>query len=130
MMLERVRELLGAGTAFAAAIADVRRHTIFTTHTPVPAGHDAFDIVQVAECAGSSFLDDFGADAERAVALGIHPHRDPHQFHMTVLAIRLAGHVNGVAQRHGIVSRELWGDLWGDRPHADVLNDFTDFELT
>ncbi len=39
---------------------------------------------------------------------------------MTVLAIRMAGHVNGVAERHGAVSREIWRDLWGDRPVDDV----------
>ena len=116
MMMERVRELVGSGTTMPQAIAEVRRATIFTTHTPVPAGHDAFDIGQVAECAGLPYLEDFGADAERAVNLGVHPRGHPREFQMTVLAIHLAAHVNGVAQRHGIVSRELWGDLWSDRP--------------
>ena len=116
MMMERVRELVGSGTTMPQAIAEVRRATIFTTHTPVPAGHDAFDIGQVAECAGLPYLEDFGADAQRAVNLGVHPRGHPREFQMTVLAIHLAAHVNGVAQRHGIVSRELWGDLWSDRP--------------
>jgi starch phosphorylase len=120
MMLERVRELLVAGQAFDEAVGVVRRHTIFTTHTPVPAGHDAFDIAQVAECAGDSYLADFDGSVDRVLRLGVHPAREPMQFHMTVLAIRLAGHVNGVAQRHGVVSRELWGDLWGDRPTEEV----------
>ena len=52
MMLERLRELVGSGTAMSDAITEVRRTSIFTTHTPVPAGHDAFDVGQVAECAG------------------------------------------------------------------------------
>src|ERR1019366_5851838 len=110
MMLERLRELVSSGTPMDAAKTEVRRSSIFTTHTPVPAGHDLFDVGQVAECAGTQYLEDFGADAEQAVALGLHPRRDSRAFQMTVLAIRLAGHVNGVAQRHGIVSRELWGD--------------------
>jgi starch phosphorylase len=120
MMMERVRELVGSGTAFDAAASDVRRATVFTTHTPVPAGHDAFDVGQVAECAGMGYLEDFGDQADRAVNLGVHPRGHPREFQMTVLAIRLAGHVNGVAQRHGVVSREIWGDLWSDRPADQV----------
>jgi starch phosphorylase len=120
MMLERLRELVGSGTAMDVATIEVRRTSIFTTHTPVPAGHDSFDVRQVAECAGMPYLEDFGADAERAVTLGVHPRHESTEFQMTVLAIRLAGHVNGVAQRHGMVSRELWGDLWSDRPLEQV----------
>ncbi len=120
MMMERVRELVGSGTAMPDAISAVRRSTIFTTHTPVPAGHDAFDVAQVAECAGPAYLEDFGDAAEQAVAFGVHPRGHPREFQMTVLAIHLAGHVNGVAQRHGVVSRQLWGDLWSDRPEAEV----------
>jgi starch phosphorylase len=120
MMLERLRELVGSGTAMNDAVTEVRRTSIFTTHTPVPAGHDAFDVGQVADCAGMPYLEDFGADAERAVTLGVHPRHESREFQMTVLAIRLAGHVNGVAKRHGIVSRQLWGDLWSDRPAEQV----------
>ena len=121
MMLERLREQVASGTPMREAVTEVRRTSIFTTHTPVPAGHDAFDVGQVAECAGLPFLDDFGNDAEGAVRLGVHP-REPEsrQFQMTVLAIRLAGHVNGVAKRHGTVSRQLWGDLWSERPLEQV----------
>jgi|CXWL01.1.fsa_nt_gi starch phosphorylase len=120
MMLERVREQMLAGASFDAAATAVRASSIFTTHTPVPAGHDAFEVAQVLACMGMDFLDDFGADIERVPRLGVHPAREPGQFQMTILALRLAGHVNGVAQRHGVVSRELWGDLWGDRPVAEV----------
>lgn len=120
LLLERVREGLSLGAAFGDTVREVRRSSIFTTHTPVPAGHDHFDVDVVAECAGKAFLSDFGIAAPHVLGLGVHPRRDPSQFHMTVLAIRLAGHVNGVAQRHGIVSRELWGDLWSDRPREQV----------
>ncbi len=120
MMLERCREHVLAGEDFADAVKAVRASSIFTTHTPVPAGHDAFDADQVLACMGSDYLGDFGAAAERIAALGSHPGHESGQFQMTVLAIRLAGHVNGVAQRHGVVSRELWGDLWGDRPTEEV----------
>lgn len=120
MMLERVREQVASGSAFGDAVRDVRRRTIFTTHTPVPAGHDHFEVQAVAECAGTDYLADFLEATPHVLGLGVHPHREPNQFHMTVLAMRLAGHVNGVAQRHGVVSRELWGDLWGDRPTEAV----------
>lgn len=120
MMLARVRELVLAGASFGDAVRAVRRTTIFTTHTPVPAGHDHFEVAQVGLCAGEEWLAGFGDAAPHVLGLGVHPKRDPDQFHMTVLAIRLAAHVNGVAQRHGIVSRELWGDLWGERPLDEV----------
>ncbi len=120
MMLERVREGIRGGASFGDAVRDIRRATLFTTHTPVPAGHDFFDLGDVAACAGQPFLEDFGVAAAHVLGLGVHPHRDPHQFHMTVLGMRLAGHVNGVAQRHGAVSRGLWGELWGDRPDDAV----------
>jgi starch phosphorylase len=120
MMLERARELVLGGSSFDEAVATVRASSIFTTHTPVPAGHDAFEVGQVVSCMGMGFLQDFGVDFERVPALGIHPAREPGQFQMTVLAIRLAGHVNGVAQRHGVVSRELWGDMWSERPTEQV----------
>ena len=120
MMMERLRKLVVGGTGYAAAVREVRATSLFTTHTPVPAGHDAFAVTQVRECAGARYFDAFDESAEQALALGIHPKRESTQFQMTVLAIRLAGHVNGVAQRHGIVSRELWGDLWSERPVQEV----------
>lgn len=116
MLLERTREEILGGASFEEAVRTVRRTTVFTTHTPVPAGHDFFDVDDVAHCAGERFLADFAVDSGAVIGLGVHPRREPRQFHMTVLAIRLAGHVNGVAQRHGAVSRTLWGDLWSDRP--------------
>src|SRR5690606_14750723 len=107
-LLERVREAVINGVPYRDAIAEVRRTSIFTTHTPVPAGHDFFDLSSVIECAGESYFTPFGTDAPAAATLGTHPKRDDGQFHMTVLAIRLAAHVNGVAARHGVVSRQLW----------------------
>lgn len=119
-LLERVREAVVHGTGYRDAVSEVRRTSIFTTHTPVPAGHDFFDLQSVVECAGESFFAPFGPDAPAAIALGSHPGRDDGQFHMTVLAIRLAAHVNGVAARHGVVSRRLWGELWEDRAEESV----------
>jgi starch phosphorylase len=120
MMLERLREGVQEGAALDSAVTVIRRNTIFTTHTPVPAGHDLFHTPDVRECAGAGFLDAFGDEAERAIALGTRADRHPDEFAMTVLAIRLAGHVNGVAERHGAVSREIWHELWPDREVQEV----------
>ena len=119
MCLERLREHVVAGMTFEAALAEVRRTTIFTTHTPVPAGHDAFPIEMVAECTGPVW-DELGVSRERFLGLGYHPVRDHGRFHMAVLAIRCAAKVNGVAKRHGEESRRIWRDLWPDRATAKV----------
>lgn len=119
MMVERLRELLDRGQDWAGAVADVRRTTVFTTHTPVPAGHDIFDAGQVAECT-AGFWGELPVPPEELLRLGAHPVREPDRFHMTVLAMSLAANVNGVAQRHGHVSRSLWQDLWPGRPQDEV----------
>ena len=120
MLLERARELVLEGAFFDAALREVRRTTVFTTHTPVPAGHDRFDVEQVRACAGAIFLAKFGDAADEVIGTGIRPGFSPNQFEMTVLALRMAGHVNGVAKRHGEVSRTIWHDLWGNRPVDEV----------
>lgn len=119
MMLERLRELVAAGQTWSDAVREVRRTTVFTTHTPVPAGHDIFDADQVARCA-AGFWDGLSPDPAGLLQLGAHPVREPDRFHMTVLAMNLAANVNGVALRHGQVSRSLWQDLWPGRPEDEV----------
>ena len=111
MLLERVRERVAGGASFEDAVQRVRASSVFTTHTPVPAGHDAFTVAQVEACAGPIW-EELGASRETVLGLGHHPTRDHGQFHMAVVAMRLSGRVNGVSRRHGEVSRRLWGDLW------------------
>jgi starch phosphorylase len=121
MMLERVRELTATGVTFKEAVAHVRARTVFTTHTPVPAGHDTFSFEQVEKCAGPEWMKMLGdATAEEMLGLGVHPADKNHTFHMTCAALRLSRHVNGVAKRHGEVSREIWQALWPDRPPERV----------
>ena len=119
MLLERVRELTGRGATFAEAVQQVRATSVFTTHTPVPAGHDAFSLGQLEACCGPIW-NEMGASRDTVMALGHHPASDHEQFHMPVLAIRLSGRVNGVSARHGEVSRRLWGSLWPDLPPERV----------
>lgn len=111
--LERMSELISdAGMTFDAALAQVRASTVFTTHTPVPAGIDRFPSALVADYLAAGLLGDL--DAPRALALGIEdfPGGDPHVFNMAVLGLHLAQYANGVSRLHGVVSRQMFGALW------------------
>jgi starch phosphorylase len=115
LVLERLRELVQGGQPFDRAVEMVRNTTAFTTHTPVPAGHDAFPFYLMDEYFGR-FWQDMGVDRNRFMALGEYDGR----FNMTVLALRLAGQRNGVSQLHGEVSRRMWQSVWPDRPAEQV----------
>jgi glycogen phosphorylase len=119
MLVERVRELVTRGTRFADAVRLVRATSVFTTHTPVPAGHDTFSPEQVEECAGPVWQE-MGVDRESFFRLGRHPVLDHNRFHMPVAAIRLSARVNAVSRRHGEESRRIWSPLWPDREVARV----------
>jgi starch phosphorylase len=119
MLLERVRELTVAGEAFDEAVRRVRERSVFTTHTPVPAGHDTFSIGQLEECAGPVW-EEMGISRETFLEIGTHPTEHQDRFHMTVAALRLCKHINAVSRRHGEVSRQLWAALWPDRPVEQV----------
>jgi starch phosphorylase len=118
MMIERLRELTVQGVPFSEAVSKVRGQGVFTTHTPVPAGHDAFSVEQLESCTGPIWKE-MGVDRDTLFALGAHPAL-PDQFHMTVTSMRLSSRVNGVSRRHGQVSRNLWRDLWPGRPWEAV----------
>ncbi|EST28466.1 hypothetical protein N566_22710 [Streptomycetaceae bacterium MP113-05] len=111
--LERIRELADDGAAFDAALETVRAGTVFTTHTPVPAGIDRFDRDLVAR----HFGDDGelpGIDAQAVLSLGRETYEggDPTLFNMAVMGLRLAQRANGVSTLHGRVSREMFAGLW------------------
>ncbi len=126
MVLQRIHDFTEHGADFDAALDDIRRSTIFTTHTPVPAGHDAFtfELVEkhLAGCWGT-----LGANRDWFLALGAHDSGGGTQFNMTALAMRSAANINGVSRLHGEVTRAMWGDIWPgvaaeDRPVAYVTN--------
>ncbi|MCC6317952.1 MAG: alpha-glucan family phosphorylase [Gemmatimonadaceae bacterium] len=119
MLVERVRELCTTGTSFEDAVHQVRASSIFTTHTPVPAGHDAFDFPKVEQCAGPMW-EEMGITRDAFLEIGRHPTENRGQFHMTVCALRLSRYVNGVARKHGEVSRQIWAPLWPDRDSPRV----------
>lgn len=114
MFVERLREQVKAGASLDDAVRTVRAHSVFTTHTPVPAGHDFFPLQEIAAVAGPEWQD-LGVERDAFFRLGLLP-GDEANFHMTACAIRLAARVNGVSRRHGQVSRNLWRALWPDRP--------------
>lgn len=109
MLVERLRELVSSGMSFEKASEEVRTRSIFTTHTPVPAGHDRFPKEQVLACADPVW-EELGVSPEEFLAIGRQP--DDGLFHMSTAALRLSSRVNGVARKHGEVSRELWHPLW------------------
>jgi glycogen phosphorylase len=104
MILERVQGLIGEGLSFDAALEAVASNTVFTTHTPVPAGHDQFTEPTVAPYLKSCFGDLPAAALARPPAGG--------DFNMTALAIRGSRHHNGVSRIHGGVSARMLKDFW------------------
>ena len=114
--LERIRDLVQQqGMAFAAAVEAVRAGSIFTTHTPVPAGHDAFAF-ELMEKFFWQFWGQLGIDRETFLGLASHDQGWGSQFSMTVLAFHLSAYHNGVSELHGHVSRKMWKELWPGTP--------------
>ena len=120
-LIERQRELRdGTELSFEAALETVRAGAVFTTHTPVPAGHDEFHPHQVAHHLGA-YLRESGIDAARVTAMGQYPGRgESSPFCMTILALRGATWRNGVSQLHGEVTRQMWQSLWTNVPWPEV----------
>ncbi|NBM18332.1 alpha-glucan family phosphorylase [Streptomyces sp. GC420] len=119
--LERIRELAAQGLEFDAALESVRAGTVFTTHTPVPAGIDRFDRELVARHFGEDG-ELPGVDVERILRLGMetYPGGEPNLFNMAVMGLRLAQRANGVSTLHGQVSREMFAGLWPGFDAAEV----------
>jgi starch phosphorylase len=114
--LERIRELVAAGLDFDTALTVVRSSTVFTTHTPVPAGIDRFPVDMVKRYFGSSSDEQGesrllpGVSLDRVIAFGAED--DPSKFNMAHMGLRLAQRANGVSLLHGRVSREMFNELW------------------
>ena len=111
MMLERVREEVEKGAAFTEALQKVQATTVFTTHTPVAAGHDVFPITLVEKYL-RNYWESLGISRETFLDLGRQDATSDQTFNMTVLALKLADHRNAVGQLHGQVTRSMWHGLW------------------
>jgi starch phosphorylase len=109
--IERVRELVEAGAETEHALQAVRSRTVFTTHTPVPAGIDRFSHDLMARYFGPGGVPT-GLPLERLLALGAEAGGDPGMFNMAALGIRMAARVNGVSRLHGAVARAMFAPLW------------------
>jgi len=113
LTLELIREKLAAGKTFEEAGALTKRECLFTTHTPVEAGHDRFssDLMRMA---GGKFLENLKLTHEQLMLLGSeHPENPAAPFCMTVLALKYSRAANGVSELHGAVSRDMWRPLYG-----------------
>ena len=109
MLLERVRSLVAEGLSMDAALEAVATNTVFTTHTPVPAGHDQFNDGTVMPYLKSAF-GELSSAPEKLAAFARPPSGG--DFNMTGLALRGARYVNGVSRIHGGVSQRLLKDYW------------------
>ncbi len=117
---ERLRTLLGGGMPFEDALARLRQDTVFTTHTPVPAGNEAYSQEEVEPALGD-FIDDLGIPRRTYYDLGrVVPGNDSEPTNITVLALRTSRAANAVSRRHGEVARGMWRGLWHERHEADV----------
>jgi glycogen phosphorylase len=119
-LLERIRERMEeAQMTYPEAVKDVRATSVFTTHTPVPAGHDVFPFALLDKYFGG-YYPRLGLSREDFFNLGRNP-ADPNAgFNMTAFALRLSAYHNGVSVKHGEVSRKMWQSLWPDKPEDQV----------
>jgi starch phosphorylase len=122
-LLERIRERIEGGLTFAEAVEQVRATSVFTTHTPVPAGHDVFpfELVEKYLCNCYPLLD---LSQDGFFALGKSPDDPNAGFNMTAFALRCSAHHNAVSKKHGEVSRKMWHSLWPDLPEEQVPIDY------
>jgi glycogen phosphorylase len=125
LAIERIgRVMRERGASFAVAAEANSAGNIFTTHTPVPAGNDAFDAALVRRYL-EPYRPGLGISEDELLGLGrLEPRDHGAPFLMPVLAIRTADHYNGVSELHGEVSRRMWQGLWPELPTHEVPIDF------
>ena len=110
--------------SFEIAKDIVSAMTVFTTHTPVPAGNDIFPI-ELVEKYFNGYWNRLGISKEQFLRLGMKPGDDMNNgFNMGILALKIAGKKNGVSKLHGAVSRELFGDVWPNVPANESPIDY------
>jgi starch phosphorylase len=113
-------EMARGNGSLASGLETARARTVFTTHTPVPAGNDTYPAAQVAEVLAQT-ASALGVDADEIVSLGrTNPSEAAEPFGVTQFALRTSRTANGVSRRHGEVAREMWQPMWADRAVDDV----------
>lgn len=120
LTLELMREHVEKGASFDEAREKVRAQSVFTTHTPVPAGHDRFSPELFMSCM-HTFRDSLRISDHQLMSLGrVNPDDPSEEFTMTVLGLRLARAANGVSKLNGKVARRQWHHMYPDRPAEEV----------
>ncbi len=117
--LERIRERVEKGMSFEAALLQVKGTSVFTTHTPVPAGNDIFPL-DLMDSYFSGYYSQLGIDRDTFFQLGHHPCDPGTGFNMTAFALRMTEYHNGVSRKHGMVAREMWRCMWPDLPEQEI----------
>lgn len=123
LVLERLQECMRGGMSYEQAKVRVRSNTVFTTHTPVPAGNESFSIDLMSRYF-SNFPPTIHMDWPHFVELGQMEGGNVHNFEMTILALRFSSFANGVSRLHGEVSRHMWNKLWKSVPLAETPINF------
>lgn len=118
MLIERLRQEVLSGRSTADALAHIRSTSIFTTHTPVPAGHDAFALDTIADYFHET-ISEMGITGDEFLSLGRNPEPGGDTFNMTALAMRMCDHRNAVSKKHRDVTRSMWGEYEND-PHPII----------
>jgi starch phosphorylase len=119
-VLEAIRQRMEEeGVSFDTAVPQVAREVVFTTHTPVPAGHDRFDADLIEEHLGP-LREALGLSKKNFMALGRENPESDERFCMTVLGLKLSRHANAVSSLHGEVSRAMWTGLFPGKPEDEV----------
>ena len=119
LVLELARELVAQGTPFMQAFEKVKSQAVFTTHTPVPAGNDAFSLDLIDKYFGR-FWDDLGISRDEFMNIAMQQQSWGPSFAMTVLALRLSQMHNGVSKLHGHVARGMWQWLYPGKSIDEV----------
>jgi glycogen phosphorylase len=119
--LEVIRQRMqDDGISFDEALRETAAHTVFTTHTPVPAGHDRFDGPLLEEHLGP-LREKLGISYEQLMGLGrVEPQNEHETFCMTVIGLKLSRRANAVSSLHGYVSRRMWAHLWPWRVEEEI----------
>jgi starch phosphorylase len=123
-LLERIRvRMAESRLSFEEAAREVRATSVFTTHTPVPAGHDVFPF-ELMDKYFSGYWPRLGLSREAFFDLGRSPLDPGAGFNMTAFALRMSSWHNAVSKKHGEVSRRLWQPLWPDLPVDQMPIDY------
>ncbi|MGD9372280.1 MAG: alpha-glucan family phosphorylase, partial [Desulfobacterales bacterium] len=112
-LLEQIRDRIGDGMDYQQASKWVGKTSVFTTHTPAPAGHDVFPFY-LMEKYFHTYWPGLKLERDEFLKLGIHPETPEAGFNMTALALRLSKYSNAVSRKHGEISRQMWQCLWPD----------------